>query len=278
MSTKKERQQTAEETVLYLNQGFYSLTENEEEIIQIGESMTLALQNSSLFRPDHTFNRTFETRYEDPVISVTQETTLTAARRLCMENPDLKISVLNFASARNPGGGFLKGALAQEESLARSSGLYPCISQFDEMYSTNKRNKSLLYSHYMIYSPRVPVIRDDMSLELIRPYYLDFISAPAVNGKEVLKRDENAVELISKTMRERIHRILSIAAMYDADILVLGAWGCGVFGNDPEDVAQYFYDELQNFNGVFKEIVFAIYVNRKNDENNYVAFENKFVV
>jgi len=68
---------------------------------------------------------------------------------------------LNFASAKNPGGGFLGGGSAQEESLARSSGLFPCINQMQQMYETNRAYRSCLYTDHMIYSPRVPVFRDD---------------------------------------------------------------------------------------------------------------------
>jgi uncharacterized protein (TIGR02452 family) len=68
--------------------------------------------------------------------------------------------VLNFASAKNPGGGFLNGARAQEESLARSSALYPCLRK-SGMYDHHRASGDCLYTDWMIVSPEVPVYRDD---------------------------------------------------------------------------------------------------------------------
>jgi len=109
----------------------------------------------------------------------------------CVVNPS---GCLNFASARHPGGGFLGGAQAQEESLARTSGLYACLTSAHckKMYLINQQNKSCLYSHRIIYSPDVPVFKDDDGAILDEWYSMNFISAPAVNAGVVRKRDRNA--------------------------------------------------------------------------------------
>src|SRR5260370_3977443 len=77
-------------------------------------------------------------------------TTLEAARALWSADKGVDVLCLNFASAKHPGGGFLGGARAQEESLARSSGLYPCIARMQGMYQANKQFGSCPYTHHMI--------------------------------------------------------------------------------------------------------------------------------
>src|SRR5205814_6075588 len=115
-----------------------------------------------------------ETRFE-----VTNETTLDAARRLAAEGH--RVVALNFASARHPGGGFLKGAIAQEESLCRSSGLYESLRDH-EMYRYHAPMPGGMYTNYAIYSPDVPVFKNDDGELLAEPYLCSFITSPAVNA------------------------------------------------------------------------------------------------
>src|SRR5208283_3500713 len=111
---------------------------------------------------------------------------LEAARRLIAER--CRPAVLNFASATQPGGGFLSGSRAQEESLARSSGLYACLSG-NPMYEFHRTRRDAMYTDYFVYSPDVPVFRTDEGNLLEQPWRCSFITAPAVNAKAVLKRD-----------------------------------------------------------------------------------------
>ena len=165
--------------------------------------------------------------------------------------------VLNFASAKNPGGGFLRGARAQEESLARSSALYECI-RASEMYAHNRAHGDLLYTDWMIYSPAVPVFRDDEAL-LEEPYLCAFLTAAAPNAGETLARRPDRVDEVNRTMRSRVTRSLAIAAERGHTHLVLGAWGCGVFKNSPVVVAEAYQSDLEGaFKGIFEEIVFAV--------------------
>ena len=188
-------------------------------------------------------------------IEVTLETTLSACSALVKEYP--QIAALNFASARNPGGGFLKGSSAQEESLCRSSGLYSCIVN-SPMYAHNEAHlNKCLYTHYGIFSPNVPVIRDDDG-KLIEPYKISFITCPAVNGGEASKRGVSW-STINAAMMARIDRILAIAKHNNTDALVLGAYGCGVFGNDIRDVVKMFKTLLDTkYEGAFKKVRFAV--------------------
>ena len=189
-------------------------------------------------------------------VEVTNESTLDAARRLVTagERP----VALNFASAKHPGGGFLGGARAQEESLCRSSALYACLDGHP-MYDFHRRLGGGMYTSYALYSPDVPVFRTDDGPLLEQPYLCAFITAAAVNANVVLDRDRTAGPRIVAAMRERVGRVLTIAALHGHAALVLGAWGCGVFGNDPTTVAGLFKDALANpFRGVFTRVVFAI--------------------
>lgn len=146
------------------------------------------------------------------MISVRNESTLTAARRLAEagEHP----VALNFASAKHPGGGWLSGARAQEETLARASALVACIAG-DSMYARNAALGDALYTDDAIYSPGVPVFRDDAGMLLPEPYLCAFITAPAVNAGVVLERDRSRRAEVRATMARRVARGLDIAALHE---------------------------------------------------------------
>jgi uncharacterized protein (TIGR02452 family) len=116
-----------------------------------------------------------------------------------------------------------------------------------------------MYTSYAIYSPDVPVFRYDDGTLREQPFACAFITAPAVNAKAVLDRRPDAGPAIHAAMRERVSRVLAIAAKHGHQALVLGAWGCGVFGNDGDDIAGLFRDALSApFSGAFARVVFAI--------------------
>jgi uncharacterized protein (TIGR02452 family) len=127
------------------------------------------------------------------------------------------------------------------------------------MYGFHRDQGDPLYSNYAIYSPDVPVFRSDDGALLERPYLCSFITAPAVNAKVVLERDPARRAEVRDAMRERVRKVLTIAAHYSHDAPVLGAWGCGVFGNDPREVAALFEQALSGaFRGTFSRVVFAV--------------------
>lgn len=198
------------------------------------------------------------------IIDVMCCTTLEATRALALESAEKDVAVLNFASARHPGGGFLKGATAQEESIARSSAIYSCLTlpHMNRFYEENSREKTCLYTHNIIYSPKVPIFRTDEGDLLPTPYLATFITSPAVNAKHAIQR-VSPPTLISETLVERADRILSICAFYEHSEIVLGAWGCGVFGNRPKLVAnmwkQFLVGANAKFGNCFSRVVFAIY-------------------
>jgi uncharacterized protein (TIGR02452 family) len=189
--------------------------------------------------------------------------------------PD-QVAALNFASAKNPGGGFLGGSQAQEESLARASALYASISKHIEYYEVNRATRSLLYTDHLIVSPRVPVIRDDEDRLLEEPWEVTIITSPAPNAGAIAENNPSESVQVEPTFRRRIEQVLSAAVAFDQTALVLGAWGCGVFRNDPATVARLFGEFLLpggTFAKAFAHVSFAV-LDRQGD--TLAAFANVF--
>jgi len=186
-------------------------------------------------------------------LDVTRESTLSAHRRL--QALGLNVVSLNFANAVVPGGGFLHGARAQEEYLCRSSVLYHTL-EGSPMYEHNRAKRTALYSDAMIYSPEVPVFRDDDHKFLPSPHLASIITSPAPLATRLTPDERRQLRLV---FTRRIHKVLSLAQSHGHDGLVLGAWGCGAFGNDCVFVANLFRQALvKDFRGAFKEVTFAI--------------------
>lgn len=163
-----------------------------------------------------------------------------------------KTAALNFASYKNPGGMFLKGSSAQEESLCHESFLFNVLRRFDDFYKYNRANlNKSLYTDRALYTPDVYFIRNDN----ITP--CDIITCAAPNKGSAMKYHligdgDNTFALLS-----RIRFILSIAEDQEVDNLILGAYGCGVFKQDPYEVASLFKQEI-NYIKPCKRIIFAI--------------------
>jgi len=183
-------------------------------------------------------------------ITVSNETTLGAGHRLTTAG--FRPLALNFANGVSPGGGFLGGARAQEEVLCRSSGLYATL-RGDHMYDVHRRQESDDSSDWAILSPDVPVFRSDAGTTLGSPWPLSFITCAAPYAPSVGQPRSGDL------LQARIHRVFQIARAYGYKTLVLGAWGCGAFANDPGRTARDFRAALQSqFEGSFDQVVFAI--------------------
>jgi uncharacterized protein (TIGR02452 family) len=203
---------------------------------------------------------------------VTNETTLSAHRRHQAKGHN--VVSLNFAAATNPGGGFLTGARAQEEYLCRSSALFLSIKD-SPMYAYHRREGHKRYSDAMIYSPDVPVFRDDAHGLLPKPYLASFITSAAPLTKHL--HPEELVH-IPEILRTRILKILTVAQAHGHDSLVLGAWGCGAFGNDGHQVSAFFKQTLEeDFKGAFKEVTFAI-VDTSPEKKFIGPFAERFLI
>ncbi|GIM92233.1 TIGR02452 family protein [Paractinoplanes toevensis] len=200
------------------------------------------------------------------VVEVTGESTLEATERLGGD-----VACLVFASARNPGGGFLNGAQAQEESLARGSALYPCLRAAGDFYAHHRAHAELTYSDRVIYSPAVPVFRDDKGTLLAAPYPVSFLTAAAPNRAAIARAQPEHLPDVPAILARRAARVLAVAAAHGHRRLVLGAWGCGVFGNDPATVAAAFAAALGD-SPWFDEIVFAV-LDRQRGNPIRAAFE-----
>ncbi|HJT78739.1 MAG TPA: TIGR02452 family protein [Gemmataceae bacterium] len=283
MSTRTKRAQVAQETLTILEDGAYLHPSGRR--IAIRDDLASARSRSVLYSPEQfqdvlqRRDQLLRARSPAPVtFEVVNETTLHAARRLVEGELGARVLALNFASARRPGGGFLSGSQAQEESLARASGLYACISAFREMYDVNARFPSCLYTDHMIYSPDVPVFRDDWDMLLERPYPLSFVTAPAVNVGALRRNELGRLPEVGPVMLSRMEKVLSLAVVHGHEVVVLGAWGCGVFGNDPEQVAGWFHRHLAGegaFRGAFRKVVFAV-LDRTGDGAQTRPFERYF--
>lgn len=266
----------ARETVEALEKGQYITPEG--QTIDLTALLATCLNSTQSYEPDG-LSRIREQVLARPAshlttFAVVNETTLQGCARLIASQQYRQIGVLNFASARNPGGGFLGGARAQEESLARSSGLYFSLRACPEHYAFHRAQDTCLYSDRMIYSPACPVFRDDAGRWLAQPYVVDFITSPAPNAGVILRNEPENQKYIKPVLAERASKILALAAYQGCDALVLGAWGCGVFRNDPRMVAAIFYGYLHPtglYSNRFRHILFSVY-DTSRSQDTYTIF------
>ncbi|MGW1952905.1 TIGR02452 family protein [Streptomyces sp. NPDC001920] len=189
-------------------------------------------------------------------VEVTGESSLAAARRL-----GDAAAVLNFASARNPGGGYLNGAQAQEEALCRASALHTCLLSARAFYDHHRAHRDPFYTDRVIHSPGVPVFRDDGGRLLDEPVTVGFLTAAAPNAGVVRRTAPHRTSELPHALAVRAERVLETAAAHGYRRLVLGAWGCGVFQNDPAQVAAAFRALLGpggRFASAFEHVVFGI--------------------
>lgn len=260
MTETEKKIAIADETLAILEKGFYNnMLGNRHDIVDHIKSTN---KNTILYRPNDfeklqleatqiLNERCFNTSFE-----FANESTVDAVIRM-IDND--KLACLNFASAKNPGGGFKKGTIAQEEDLARSSALYPSIAKMSEMYDFNKSIQSNLYSNYMVFSPNVVFIRDGKESLLESPVFASIITAAAVNVGQLKVHEPEKANQVWSVMNDRITMMLNVALTNNVEVLILGAWGCGVFQNDPTMIAKLFSDHFQTkYARAFKHVLFSI--------------------
>ena len=200
-----------------------------------------------------------------------------------------KIAVLNFASATTPGGGVRKGSSAQEEALCRVSNLYLCLTDkklWELFYQKNRDAKNNIHTDDIIYTPDVMVIKNDdyKTLQESDYFRVDVITCAAPNLREVpansFNRDEGEPIQLSDEELYKVHykraiKIMEVACANNVEVLILGAFGCGAFRNNPTVVAEAYKDAVEHFRHAFKEIEFAVYCPPK-DPTNYNEFRAAF--
>ncbi|WEO93917.1 TIGR02452 family protein [Streptomyces sp. FXJ1.172] len=252
----------AAETERIVAAGRYRAPDGRE--VSLGADIEAARAGTRMFGPEPVPVRqpgdaraTEEAAAEGTVFEVTGESSLEAARRLA----GAPVAVLNFASARNPGGGYLNGAQAQEEALCRASALYTCLLTARSFYDHHRADRDPFYTHRVIHSPAVPVFRDDRGRLLAEPFRAGFLTAAAPNAGVVRRTAPERATGLPGALAVRAERVLETAAAHGYRRLVLGAWGCGVFQNDPAEVAGAFRALLGpggRFARTFDHVVFGV--------------------
>jgi uncharacterized protein (TIGR02452 family) len=289
-------QDIAQGTIKAINDGYVDFQDSNmrRNRHNIRKSEDDTVRGTEYFKPDNTRLKLWwkgpplgvaaERRGNQSVVAVQilKMSTLEGAHSLSQSHPASKIGALNFASATKPGGGFINGASAQEESIARSSTLYLSLRsrQAAPFYDLHDRdNKGGFYSHAMIYSPSVAIFRNDDG-DWRCPYHVDIVTSPAVNAGLVRRlrygRWPDAERKILFVMKERMGRILALFELSGTRNLVLGSFGTGVFQNDVVSLAKIWGELLSvpgaRFAGSFDQVIFAI-----PDNNTRQKFEMGFI-
>lgn len=234
--------------VLAASSGSYELPDG--AVVDWAADVRAATESKISIPPGSRLPAAGSQKFAETLVTVSNEPTLSAARRMA-EAGDAPL-VLNMANGVTPGGGFQSGSRAQEETLCRSSSLYNTLVG-DEMYSAHRERADYESSDWVILSPRVPVFRDDAGNVLPQPWHCSFLTCAAPYAPKV--GSQRSAELLG----QRIERILNVAHAYGYESLVLGAWGCGAYGNDPRLAAASFGDTLsREFDGAFRQVVFAV--------------------
>lgn len=196
-----------------------------------------------------------------PNIEVTDEKVQDAALRFRGQN----VTILNFASGVSAGGGVRFGSVAQEEDLCRCSGLLHALENHPEYYEDNRADDAPAECYdRMIISESVPIVFDGNSVA-VEPFLVNVITYPAPNAyRGVL----DSAEVFQRRCPQVIHQ----AVLMRTDVLILGAWGCGAYGNSPEVVARAFRDAIRKYGNWLETVVFAIYGSKHNQN----AFKRVF--
>jgi uncharacterized protein (TIGR02452 family) len=255
--SRELRMKQARETAAICDAGHYLAPGRKR--VEIADALAAAKQGTMLYSPETPLPPSPAALGAPVRIAVNNETTFSAVQRLAAKGA--QVCCLNFASAKNPGGGFLNGAQAQEEALARASALYPCLLMAPEYYERNRANRSAIYLDLVIFSPQVPFFRDDEGTLLEAPVRSSVITAPAPNAGAVAQNEPRNLPQVEPALKRRAELVLRIAQAHGVRALVLGAWGCGVFRNDPARVAAIFRDLLKPgapYATAFSEVVFAV--------------------
>lgn len=199
------------------------------------------------------------------------------------------VCVHNFASATTPGGGVVKGSNAQEECLCRCSTLYFSLNtpnMWAGFYTPHRMEQNPIHNADCIYTPEVVVMKTDtenpIMLSQDKWYKVNVITCAAPNLREkpsnkMNQEDGNsAIKVSDKELLEihekRLSRILDIALLERNAVVILGAFGCGAFDNNPEVVARAAKNVIPHYINAFETIEFAVYCTPR-DERNYKTFE-----
>lgn len=251
--------------------GKYSDTNGKEYLVQ--NDIKFAIENTKFISEYEAgvFPLKLNKDPDGPTFSVTDESTVAAIRRLSKTSSG-SVLALNFASPKNPGGGFLRGAVAQEEDLCRSSCLYSVLAPQKKFYEYHQFVGSAGTGN-LLYSPNVVFFKDENQVN-VEPYYASIITCAAPNISSQPEAKES--EVIKQILKDRIRAVLRTANNFGHTHLVLGAWGAGVFGNSPTLVAELFEQELLwTFQCCFESVTFAV-LDKSFNKTNFSIFDKQF--
>lgn len=200
-----------------------------------------------------------------------------------------RVCILNFASATNPGGGVVHGSSAQEEAICRCSTLYPCLNtrkMWNEFYTPHRNADNPLYNDDCIFTPDVKVFKSDINFPELLPegewWDVDVITCAAPNLRRIpsnrmnpsagSKKADITYDGLRALHTARIQRIFEVAMVNGAEVLILGAFGCGAFCNPPELVAEVFAKFTEKYRYNFDVIEYAVF-HTERETANYKAFK-----
>lgn len=224
---------------------------------------------------------------ETAKVVVSGKRTLEAAEAYVKQGK--KVTILNFASATNPGGGVRNGSSAQEEAICRCTTLFPCLNtqeMWDGFYGPHRNAHNPLYNNDCIYTPNIKVFKSDIdfpeTMEENEWWDVNVITCAAPNLRAVPsnrmnpfagdKKAEISQEELRELLRGRVERIFQVALASEVDVLVLGAFGCGAFRNPPRLMAEVFKEYTEKYRKYFEVIEYAVY-HTDRDKGNYEAFK-----
>jgi uncharacterized protein (TIGR02452 family) len=256
---------------------------------ELNDAVALSMKNQRLYLASEEVELP-ETPGRDCAVVVSKKRSFEAAASYARAGK--KVCVLNFASATNPGGGVTCGSSAQEECLCRCSTLYPCLqvkTLWKRFYLPHRNAGNPLYNDDCIYTPRVYVCKSDISfperMDKKDWYQVDVLTCAAPNLRRIPSNRMNpnagdkAAELKADELLElhlrRVERIFRVAAENGAEVLILGAFGCGAFCNPPEVVAKAFKAVQKKYGIYFDVIEYAVFCSER-ETKNYDAFEENF--
>lgn len=230
-----------------------------------GEKIRKSIENSIIYDVDFQSSKTHSGKTDIIVEAADSVSAIIGHSNEC----EGRMAVLNFSSYKNPGGMFINGSKAQEECLCHESYLYNVLSEFVlSFYDWNNKHKNrALYLNRGLYSPDIMFCKDGDRV------LCDVITCAAPNRSAAQKYQNVSDEENREVLRSRIKFVLDIAKENEVDLLILGAYGCGVFGQDAREVAKIFKEYLGTSHKCFGKVVFAIPGGK---DKNLDAFESIF--
>lgn len=238
-----------------------------------GTYITNCYHNSMIYREDTNFmcnnanpNMAYRTMPNLILVDITADEAVLKYKECALRGE--RVAVLNFSSYKNPGGMFFEGSMAQEEALCHHSILANVLIGFDiEFYSRNRKdlNKGL-YKNRAIYSKDV-LFFDHHGKPATT---CDVITCAAPNKGPGIRYGNITKEENTEALRSRINFIIRLADANQVGVLILGAYGCGVFKQDPYEVVKIFEEELYSGRHYARQVIFAI---PDFSSKNYKAFE-----